>query len=79
MVHVRSGHVVGDNLWLWRADHAVGGAVTLTGNACDNGLVIDGNDVTMCVCTYIDRVAVKEDGTRSYVSPLPDWQVWAGS
>ena len=27
MVHVRSGHVIGDNLWLWRADHLAGGGV----------------------------------------------------
>ena len=47
MIHVRSGHVVGDNMWLWRADHAATGAVTYDGNACDHGLVVDGDDVTM--------------------------------
>ena len=29
------------------ADHADGGAVTYDSNPCDNGMVIDGNDVTM--------------------------------
>ena len=47
MLHIRSGHVVGDNMWLWRADHAASGAVTYEGNACDHGLVVDGDDVTM--------------------------------
>jgi len=48
MVHVRSGHVIGDNMWLWRADHAAAnGTVTYTSNACAHGLVVDGDDVTM--------------------------------
>ena len=47
MVHVRSGHVVGDNMWLWRADHAAGGGVSPESNPCDHGLVVDGDDVTM--------------------------------
>ena len=47
MVHIRNGNVIGDNMWLWRADHADGGAVTYDSNPCDNGMVIDGNDVTM--------------------------------
>uniref|UniRef100_A0A7S2JLI1 Uncharacterized protein n=1 Tax=Haptolina brevifila TaxID=156173 RepID=A0A7S2JLI1_9EUKA len=47
MVHIQSGHVIGDNLWLWRADHAVGGAVSKATNPCDHGIVVDGDDVTM--------------------------------
>ena len=47
MVHVHNGHVIGDNMWLWRADHAKGGSVTYTSNPCKNGLVVDGDDVTM--------------------------------
>jgi len=46
MVHVRSGNVIGDNLWLWRADHAEGAPVTYTSNRCDHGLVVDGDDVS---------------------------------
>ncbi|CAK0907076.1 unnamed protein product [Prorocentrum cordatum] len=42
-----SGHVVGDNLWLWRADHGVAGKVTGAANPCENGLVVKGNHVTM--------------------------------
>lgn len=47
MLHVRNGHVIGDNLWLWRADHAQNGTVTYTSNPCQHGLVVDGDDVIM--------------------------------
>lgn len=47
MVHVQSGHVIGDNLWLWRADHAAGGPVSYSTNPVEHGLVVDGDDVTM--------------------------------
>ena len=47
MIHLRSGHVIGDNMWLWRADHAQDGPVSYTSNRCDHGLVVDGDDVTM--------------------------------
>ena len=47
MVHVKSGHVIGDDHWFWRADHAAGGAVTYDSNACQHGLVVEGDDVTM--------------------------------
>ena len=46
MVHIHSGNVIGDNLWLWRADHAKGAPVAYTSNRCRNGLVVDGDDVT---------------------------------
>lgn len=47
MVHVRSGHVIGDNLWLWRADHAASGPVSYASNPVMHGLIVDGDDVTM--------------------------------
>ena len=47
MVHILADGVIGDNLWLWRADHTVGGIVTAKANPCTNGLVVDGDDVTM--------------------------------
>ena len=46
MVHVRRGHVVGDNVWLWRADHDVGGLVKASKNKCNHALVVDGDDAT---------------------------------
>lgn len=47
MVYIRSGHVIGDNMWLWRADHTGGAAVSYSSNACENGLLVDGDDVIM--------------------------------
>lgn len=42
---VNSNNVVGDNLWLWRADH--GKNVGWTQNPADNGLTVNGADVSM--------------------------------
>jgi hypothetical protein len=45
MVAIHGDHVVGDNLWLWRADH--GTNVGWTENTCDTGLQVEGADVTV--------------------------------
>jgi hypothetical protein len=42
---VNSNNVIGDHLWIWRADH--GSGVGWTTNTAANGLVVNGNDVTM--------------------------------
>jgi hypothetical protein len=42
---VNSNNVIGDHMWLWRADHGTG--VGWTVNTADQGLVVNGNDVTM--------------------------------
>ncbi|CAK0861942.1 unnamed protein product, partial [Prorocentrum cordatum] len=47
MVRIRSDHVIGDNLWLWRADHGVAGIVKSSMNPCDHGLIVEGDHVTM--------------------------------
>ena len=48
MIEVNSGNVIGDNMWLWRADHVSDGSkVSYTSNRCAHGLVVDGDDVTM--------------------------------
>jgi hypothetical protein len=44
-VVINSNDVIGDHLWLWRADH--GNGVGWTSNTAANGLVVNGNDVTM--------------------------------
>jgi hypothetical protein len=44
-VEINSLDVIGDHLWLWRADHGAG--VGWTSNTAANGLVVNGNDVTM--------------------------------
>ena len=38
---------MGDNLWLWRADHDVRGLVKQRRNPVQNGLVVRGDDVSM--------------------------------
>jgi hypothetical protein len=45
-LQVNSDNVVGDDLWLWRADHGNSGTVGWTVNTAANGLVVNGADVT---------------------------------
>ncbi|MEV5375260.1 coagulation factor 5/8 type domain-containing protein [Streptomyces nondiastaticus] len=65
---VHSSDVIGDDLWLWRADH--GGGVGWTDNPAAEGLVVDGRDVTMYglfVEHYQrDQVRWNGDGGRTY-------------
>lgn len=42
---ISSDHVIGDNFWVWRADH--GDEVAWDKNTADNGLVVNGDDVTI--------------------------------
>jgi hypothetical protein len=44
-LQINANDVVGDNLWLWRADHGTG--VGWTQNVCTNGLIVNGDRVTM--------------------------------
>jgi hypothetical protein len=44
-IRINSNHVVADQVWLWRADHGAGAAWTT--NPSKNGLVVNGNDVTV--------------------------------
>ncbi len=44
-VVIHSGDVIGDHLWLWRADH--GDGVAWDVNPARHGLVVNGDDVTM--------------------------------
>jgi len=47
MVVINSGNVVGDNFWLWRADHGKYGLVYNSNNPCETGMQVNGNDVTL--------------------------------
>jgi hypothetical protein len=47
MLEINSQHVIGDNLWLWRADHNKNGPVHDRHGALDHGLVVNGDNVTM--------------------------------
>ena len=44
-MQINSNNVIGDDLWLWRADH--GSGVGWTTNTAQNGLVVNGANVTM--------------------------------
>ncbi len=44
MVTINSNDVVGDNFWLWRADHGRG--VGWNSNKNNTGLIVNGNNVT---------------------------------
>ena len=44
-VTINSNNVIGDYFWLWRADH--GANVGWTSNIADNGLTVNGSDVTL--------------------------------
>ena len=42
---INASDVLADNLWLWRADHGTG--VGWTKNVCNNGLIVNGDRVTI--------------------------------
>lgn len=44
-ITINSNDVVGDQLWLWRADHGQG--ASWDGNRTENGIVVNGADVTI--------------------------------
>ncbi|MDB6064414.1 MAG: uncharacterized protein JWR26_622 [Pedosphaera sp.] len=46
-VTINANNVIGDNLWLWRADHGAGSSPIWTGNPSNSGLVVNGNNVTI--------------------------------
>ncbi|MET7426991.1 ricin-type beta-trefoil lectin domain protein, partial [Dactylosporangium sp. NPDC005555] len=46
-LRVNSNNVIGDHMWIWRADHGNGGTVGWNINTGANGLVVNGNNVTM--------------------------------
>ena len=46
-ITVNANDTVGDNLWLWRADHGSGARPRWVGNPSQSGLVVNGNNVTM--------------------------------
>lgn len=47
MVVINNGNVIGDNLWLWRADHTVAGIAVNGENPCSTGIQVNGDDVIM--------------------------------
>lgn len=45
MLVIHDSHVLGENLWLWRADHGAG--VGWSENTCETGLLVHGGHVTI--------------------------------
>lgn len=46
-VEINSNDVIGDHFWIWRADHGVRGSVGWDINTAPNGLVVNGDHVTV--------------------------------
>jgi hypothetical protein len=46
-LRVNSNNVIGDHMWMWRADHGDPGTVDWNTNTGANGLVVNGDNVTM--------------------------------
>lgn len=46
-VVINSSDVIGDHFWIWRADHGVRGSVGWDVNTAPNGLVVNGDRVTL--------------------------------
>jgi len=70
MVEINSGHVQGDDLWLWRADHGNGGKIPIGACAAQTALAVNGDDVTMSGLavehTLQDMVSWKGDRGATY-------------
>lgn len=66
MVEINSGNVIGDNMWLWRADHTESGIVKFGGNAAQVSLAVNGDDVTMygLACEHALQDLVQWNGER---------------
>lgn len=44
---INSGNVIGDHFWVWRADHGENNSVGWNINTAANGLIVNGNNVTI--------------------------------
>lgn len=76
--------VIGDNFWLWRADH--GTEVGWDLNTCDNGLIVNGNNVTMyaLMAEHFNKYQVIWNGNNGSVFmyqseipyDVPNQEVW---
>jgi hypothetical protein len=67
-VQVNAANTIGDDFWLWRADHGTG--VGWTSNTAQNGLVVNGANVTMygLAAEHYQQYAVlwNANGGRTY-------------
>jgi hypothetical protein len=76
-VTINANDVIGDNLWLWRADHGTGSSPAWTGNPSDTGLEVDGDNVTIygLFCEHHEKFQTAWNGNWGrvyfYQSELP--------
>jgi hypothetical protein len=76
-VTIYANDVLGDNLWLWRADHGAGSSPVWTGNPSSSGLVVNGNYVTIygLFCEHHEKFQTLWNGNWGrvyfYQSELP--------
>jgi Ricin-type beta-trefoil lectin domain len=74
---INSSNVIGDDFWLWRADHGNGGTVGWTTNTANNGMVVNGANVTMygLAVEHYQQVQVQWNGNGGsdyfYQSEMP--------
>eukprot|EP00928_Gymnodinium_smaydae_P028711 TRINITY_DN21835_c0_g3_i1.p1 TRINITY_DN21835_c0_g3~~TRINITY_DN21835_c0_g3_i1.p1 ORF type:complete len:699 (-),score=84.90 TRINITY_DN21835_c0_g3_i1:80-2176(-) len=47
MLTINTGHTIGDDMWLWRADHTAEGLVRNGDNPSHFGMIVNADDVTM--------------------------------
>jgi len=58
MVIINTNGVVASNLWLWRADHGPLGLIVIDQSKCNNGLIVNGDDV--CIYgLFVEHTSVK--------------------
>jgi len=76
-VTINANDVLGENLWLWRADHGAGSSPIWTGNPSDSGLVVNGDNVTIygLFCEHHEKFQTLWNGNWGrvyfYQSELP--------
>ena len=74
-VEINVDNTIGDDFWVWRADH--GAEVTWLKNIAENGLIVNGNDVTMyaLMCEHFREYQTIWNGENGrlyfYQSELP--------
>ncbi|MGO8670750.1 MAG: PKD domain-containing protein [Capsulimonadaceae bacterium] len=78
-IEINSSNVIADDLWIWRADHDTNGGndIPWTGDVAANGLVVNGNDVTIyCLeCEHFQQYQTLWNGNGGevymYESEIP--------
>ena len=69
LARLGASNVVGDNFWLWRADHGRGAG--WTSNPNKNGLIVNGNNVTLQVSLLGSAGTILVDPTIRTLNDVP--------